>query len=211
VIGVDLSPIQPTWIPPNLKFFVDDIEDTWIHGNDFDLIHLRFVICLIKDVGGLLSTCFENAAPGGWIEVQEFGGRVECEDGTIPQAYAPNLVLDMCEEALRLGGMEFRIGNQLEGPLRAAGFVNVRCKTIRVPVGVWARHKTLRVAGYFMSIALSDLFTAMAARSLLNLGLSRETLEQRVQQAKEELDDKKKHGYFNYYFWTAQKPPAAGS
>ncbi|KAL7266005.1 NAD(+) salvage pathway protein, partial [Rhizina undulata] len=29
VIGVDLSPIQPNWVPPSLKFEVDDIEDEW--------------------------------------------------------------------------------------------------------------------------------------------------------------------------------------
>jgi hypothetical protein len=59
VIGVDLSPIQPTWIPPNLKFIIDDIEDTWIHGGGFDLIHIRFVACVIKDISGLFSKCFE--------------------------------------------------------------------------------------------------------------------------------------------------------
>jgi hypothetical protein len=30
VIGIDLSPIQPTWVPPNVYFIVDDIEDTVI-------------------------------------------------------------------------------------------------------------------------------------------------------------------------------------
>lgn len=27
VVGVDLSPIQPTWVPPNVKFLVDDLEE----------------------------------------------------------------------------------------------------------------------------------------------------------------------------------------
>lgn len=26
VLGVDLSPIQPEWVPPNVRFMVDDIE-----------------------------------------------------------------------------------------------------------------------------------------------------------------------------------------
>lgn len=29
VLGVDLSPIQPSWIPPKLKFEIDDYEQTW--------------------------------------------------------------------------------------------------------------------------------------------------------------------------------------
>jgi hypothetical protein len=28
ILGIDLSPIQPVWVPPNVKFMVDDFEDT---------------------------------------------------------------------------------------------------------------------------------------------------------------------------------------
>ena len=43
VIGTDLSPIQPTSVPPNLRFFVDDVEDDWGYRSDeaFDFIHGR--------------------------------------------------------------------------------------------------------------------------------------------------------------------------
>lgn len=39
--GIDLSPIQPSWIPPNLKFEVDDYNLEWLDHNKFDLIHAR--------------------------------------------------------------------------------------------------------------------------------------------------------------------------
>ena len=29
VTGIDLSPTQPSWIPPNVKFEIDDFRDTW--------------------------------------------------------------------------------------------------------------------------------------------------------------------------------------
>lgn len=29
VLGIDLSPEQPTWVPPNCKFEVDDFELEW--------------------------------------------------------------------------------------------------------------------------------------------------------------------------------------
>lgn len=44
-----MSPIQPVWIPPNVEFIVDDIEDEWVYANDFDYVHLRFVGICIKD------------------------------------------------------------------------------------------------------------------------------------------------------------------
>lgn len=45
VFGVDLSPMQPSWVPPNVKFEIDDVEDTWTWPeNHFDLIFSRLMI-----------------------------------------------------------------------------------------------------------------------------------------------------------------------
>src|SRR6202012_1458068 len=43
VIGTDLSPIQPTNVPPNCKFYVDDFESEWTYGpqEKFDYVHGR--------------------------------------------------------------------------------------------------------------------------------------------------------------------------
>lgn len=42
VTGIDLSPIQPAWTPPNCSFVIDDIEDDWAYpSNHFDFIHIR--------------------------------------------------------------------------------------------------------------------------------------------------------------------------
>lgn len=59
VTGVDLSPIQPHWIPPNVDFIVDDIEDAWVHANDYDFAHFRFVNTVIKDNVGVLAKVFQ--------------------------------------------------------------------------------------------------------------------------------------------------------
>ena len=43
VIGTDLSPIQPQSVPPNLCFYVDDVEADWGYRETekFDFIHGR--------------------------------------------------------------------------------------------------------------------------------------------------------------------------
>ncbi len=56
--GVDLSPIQPHWIPSNVEFIVDDIEDEWIHASDYDFAHFRFVNTLLKDNMAMLNKVF---------------------------------------------------------------------------------------------------------------------------------------------------------
>ncbi|EGE84035.2 hypothetical protein BDDG_06980 [Blastomyces dermatitidis ATCC 18188] len=34
---------EPSWVPPNIKFYVDDVEKDWTYGPDeaFDVIHAR--------------------------------------------------------------------------------------------------------------------------------------------------------------------------
>ncbi|KXH29665.1 methyltransferase domain-containing protein [Colletotrichum salicis] len=41
VIGVDLSPIQPTFVPPNYRFEIDDLEKEWTWTELFDFILIR--------------------------------------------------------------------------------------------------------------------------------------------------------------------------
>lgn len=43
VLGCDLSPIQPSMIPPNAKFEIDDVEEEWTHNEPFDYIHARYL------------------------------------------------------------------------------------------------------------------------------------------------------------------------
>ncbi|KAL8295677.1 hypothetical protein RB600_001241 [Gaeumannomyces tritici] len=31
ILGIDLSPIQPEYVPPNVRFMVDDVESEWLH------------------------------------------------------------------------------------------------------------------------------------------------------------------------------------
>lgn len=50
VLGIDLSPIQPEWVPANVHFVVDDAESDWIYpDNHFDYIHTRHTVMAIKD------------------------------------------------------------------------------------------------------------------------------------------------------------------
>lgn len=50
VLGIDLSPIQPEWVPANVHFVVDDAESDWIYpDNHFDYIHTRHTVMGIKD------------------------------------------------------------------------------------------------------------------------------------------------------------------
>ena len=60
VIGTDLSAIQPSWVPPNCKFEIDDAEADWTWSeNTFDYIHNRNFVCAIRDWPKLIQKTFE--------------------------------------------------------------------------------------------------------------------------------------------------------
>lgn len=59
VLGIDLSPIQPIWVPPNVRFMVDDVECPWLHPDDhFDFVHIRHLAAGIKDFPRLVKSAF---------------------------------------------------------------------------------------------------------------------------------------------------------
>lgn len=41
VVGIDLSAVQPTWVPPNAYFEIDDYNVDWLDEEKYDLIHMR--------------------------------------------------------------------------------------------------------------------------------------------------------------------------
>lgn len=59
VIGIDLSPSQPMMVPPNVCFELDDIEEDWTFGFQFDYIHARYMIGTICDWSRLVHQCHE--------------------------------------------------------------------------------------------------------------------------------------------------------
>jgi SAM-dependent methyltransferase len=68
VKGIDISPIQPTFVPPNVRFEVDDFNDEFYDENKYDLIHQRDLHGSVKDPPLFYAECFKALAPGGWID-----------------------------------------------------------------------------------------------------------------------------------------------
>ena len=134
VIGTDLSPIQPTWLPPNCKFYIEDIESPWNYGPEehFDFIHGRGLCGSIADWKKLLLQAYENLKPGGWLETQEFDTDVRSDDGT--HGLATNLAswLEELKGASERFGKPLKMAHQLKGWMEEVGFVDVEQKIVRV-------------------------------------------------------------------------------
>jgi hypothetical protein len=63
VKGIDISPIQPPWVPPNAYFEIDDFNLDWIDTNKYDLIHQRELLGSVPDWDEFYNKCFKYVSP----------------------------------------------------------------------------------------------------------------------------------------------------
>ncbi|EFQ28542.1 methyltransferase domain-containing protein [Colletotrichum graminicola] len=59
VVGIDLSAIQPEFVPPNVRFEIDDAESAWV-GPSYDFIFLRYLALSIADWPKLVNNIYTN-------------------------------------------------------------------------------------------------------------------------------------------------------
>ncbi|OLN83287.1 Trans-aconitate 2-methyltransferase 7 [Colletotrichum chlorophyti] len=152
VTGVDISPIQPGWVPPNCKFQIDDIEKPWTWPVDyFDYVHIRHLEASVSDWPALYAEAFEHIRPGGYIEIKE----IDIEDHS--QVLGDDLPEDhiyrrwakvMFEATERLGKTLLQTRDHgIAKNLESAGFVDIVEKSWPIPVGNWPADPKLKEVG----------------------------------------------------------------
>ena len=134
VLGNDLSPIQPVWVPPSCKFEVDDVESEWLYRPDeaFDFIHGRGMGGSIQDWPKFYEQAYTHLKPGGWIESQEYETWVSSDDGTIEDCpYVKQWQVVVNDSAEKFGKRMLVAGEQKQHMIDA-GFSDVRDDVYKV-------------------------------------------------------------------------------
>ncbi|KAL2365918.1 hypothetical protein RJZ56_001064 [Blastomyces dermatitidis] len=136
VIGTDLSPTQPTWVPPNVSFMIDDFtEYPWTcEDNSMDFIHARDLFACVPDWSQFLAQCYRTTKPGGYVQVFNRAVWLECDDGSIPAAEKHAMKREFREAGERLGKTATIIERQRE-EMEKAGFVDVTETKLKMPLG----------------------------------------------------------------------------
>ncbi|KIV94201.1 hypothetical protein PV10_01989 [Exophiala mesophila] len=210
VLGIDLSPIQPTWVAPNLEFQIFDLEQTWDMPQRFDLVHSREMNGFsIKSWPKYFEQAFLSLKPGGWVECQEFDLDIKSDDNTIPED--SNLIKwqNLWEEGIQKAGLTGRCyPEKMVEQLKEAGFINTRILPFKMPTGPWAKDPMLRQSGLCVLAGMLDGMTGLSMRVFTQLlGWSVEEMEILLAKAKVELKNKRIHSYFPIYIVYGQKPP----
>ncbi|GKT64988.1 methyltransferase domain-containing protein [Colletotrichum tofieldiae] len=155
VIGIDLSPIQPEFVPPNVHFFVDDAEVGWVYPeNTFDYVHLRNMAPSIKKWPELFAEAYRVLKPGGWIELQEMRWVYGCDDGTMGPDFAPVRMVANIKEALAQLSVDMNAAERYPKHAEDAGFVDLKHEVKKVPVGPWPKDSRLKKIGDYCRAAI---------------------------------------------------------
>ncbi|KEZ39585.1 hypothetical protein SAPIO_CDS9496 [Scedosporium apiospermum] len=207
VIGVDLSPIQPSFVPPNVSFFVDDLEEPWAYNDPFDFIYFRLMVGSITDWPRLLKQAYQNVRPGGYVELMDATYPVDCDDETLTPE---NSVFEwnrlLCKAAASVGkplDEAFRYKKHLID----AGFVNVTETRYKWPMNSWPKDPKYKELG---SWTLENIMEGLQGISLALftrvLGWTAEELEVFLVDVRKQFKNKSVHGYWHIVVVYGQKP-----
>ena len=126
-----------------MKFEVDDAEETWAFPQKFDFVHVRYMAFSLHNFPKLVRQCYENTAPGGWVEFQDFMLDYYSEDGSYREGLAVHRWATTLLKACRGFGVDPSPGPELEKQFKEVGLQNVVAKRYRLPIGPWAKDKRL--------------------------------------------------------------------
>jgi SAM-dependent methyltransferase len=177
VVGIDLSPTQVDWVPPNVYFEVDDMEEPWTFTQPFDFIHGKFLAGSIRDWPNLMRQSYENLNPGCWVEWADWDYKPRLPDGTIDRrdnwvTKWHNTIMTTCESKT---GASPSPGPLLKDLVTNAGFEEVKEVVFKVPVGSWPKDKKLKEIGRFYKVSLEEGLDSITLRLLTHfLGYSPE-------------------------------------
>ncbi|KAI1933618.1 hypothetical protein LOZ65_000254 [Ophidiomyces ophidiicola] len=201
VIGNDLSPIQPSFVPPNVKFVVDDVEAEWAYETSpFDYIHARFLEVSIKDMPRLISQAYSSLSPGGWFEYQGWDTRLYSADGTTKGTSVErynSIVLDTFAK----GGYYIRVEpEKMEKWFRDAGFQNFHIKKFLLPLGTWPKDKRYKTIGAYNLLQAEEGLESMGLAVLTRLaGWTPEEVQILISQSRSDMRSPRVHSTFDLY------------
>ncbi|KAL2009086.1 hypothetical protein VTN00DRAFT_7280 [Thermoascus crustaceus] len=207
VIGTDLSPIQPKWVPPNCTFEIDDFENEWLYTRPFDYIHGRELMGFIADHDRLFSRAFKHLKPGGWFEVQTTDPWFYSDDGTHEKATNCKIFLTNLHEAGEKFGKSMGLVQTWKERMIKAGFVDVHCEVYKLPIGPWPKDPKLKELGRVQQVQQIEAIGPYTLAPFTRiLGWTREEVEVLCAGVRNELKDRSLHLYVKVYFVYGRKP-----
>ncbi|KAK2803770.1 hypothetical protein FQN51_003000 [Onygenales sp. PD_10] len=207
VIGNDLSPIQPSMVPPNVKFEIDDVEADWSYSAPFDFIHSRYMAMSIQDWPRLVSQMYSNVKPGGWVELYDCDLEYRSFDGSLTKEHAIYKNEELVISGTLKHGREPCPGPKLKSWMKNAGFVNITEKIIPLPLGTWPKNPKLKEVGAWNLLQFMEGVEGWSMAVLTRFhGWTPEEAQIALAQVRADAKNRSIHLYFDMYLVYGQRP-----
>ncbi|KAF4921798.1 putative methyltransferase tdiE [Colletotrichum viniferum] len=217
-IGVDLSIVQAGFLPPNVTFEVDDIEEPWTFSDGFDYIHSRMMTGSISDWDKYLQKCYEgqnsevrdiysNLNPGGYLELNDIDAVPLADDGTLTEDTNLMKSVRLWHKGLAGLGRHFHEFSRFKDASAKVGFEDVHIKRYKWPTNGWSKDKKHKELGIWNLIAphWDGFIMAPLTRAL---GWTKEDVLALGKDARRDFADRRIHAYFNIWSIYGRKPLA---
>lgn len=212
VIGTDLAPIQPSWVPANLQFQIDDCTQEWtIPHNSLDYVHMRWLVGSIADWTALFKEAYKSLKPGGWVETYEPSATVESDDNSV----LPGSAMSQWQKFFVEGGCKmgrpftvFQDELQKKG-MQEAGFVDIEEINFKNPVGGWPKDPEAQSIGQCTQATLEQDGKGTVLHMATALGWSEEEVTVFISHLRREIRSPKIHAFFRQKAVWGRKPETA--
>ncbi|KAH8651602.1 S-adenosyl-L-methionine-dependent methyltransferase [Tricladium varicosporioides] len=207
VLGIDLSPIQPSFVPPNVTFHIDDLEEPWTFSNKFDFIYSRMMTASFTDWPRFFEQSFKNLTPGGYIELADICFPVQVDDKSLLADSMLRKWSDLMLDASLKAQRPINSAKFYKLQLETAGFTNVVEVQYRWPQNRWPKGAKFKELGIWnLENTAPELESFSMALFTRILGWSKEEVEVFLIGVRKEMKDTKIHAYWPIYVVYGQKP-----
>lgn len=165
---------------------VEDAEDEWSHGVEWDYIHGRALVACFSDKKSVFRKAFSALTPGGYLELQ---------DAILPWQYATPPPKDSAFLRWNIASQEASLENRcpwnqvIDYPdwLREIGFKDVEVYRFFLPTGTWTNDPHIDHLGAWQMLNTNLGMEGWTLRNLESAGWTSEQIQKLMAEAKEEL------------------------
>lgn len=185
VIATDIAPFQPTDVPPNVSFEVDDAREEWTYSKPFDFIHIRGLTGAFSDWHAIYSEACKHLTPTGSLEIADFG--LIKDPNTAADSYL-SIFNGACQSAAEKARTPLGLDHFRKEVMEGSGLIVARSRVLDVPIGTWPSDPRKKVAGKMALISTLEGLEAMSMRLLTKyLGWKEDAVRDLCEKVKEEL------------------------
>lgn len=194
VIGTDLSPIQPEFVPQNCVFEIDDAEDEWLYTEKFDFIHMRGMMTCFADPKSILQKAYNQLVPGGFLEMQDGIFPLQCHNDTL-EGTPLDQWSKACVEAGEVTGRAWTNASNYKRWMEEIGFEDIKEKIFEVPTNNWPRGKKVKELGLWFYENMKDALGASKVLLTKALDYPPERVELLLMEVRKDLKNREIHAY----------------